>query len=289
MTTTSTHPITVDGVRLDTLAYNITTRTGWDVSAGVRGSNQVVPGRTGELYVPGKRREAGKMVLSMVIMGTDADGVRPVDGNAYVQYRRNLDQLKLLFGKTHGLLDVQHSLGALGTRQAYCEVKKSLDPEMMGRNTGEMVVLLENPATYWQDVAELAIDTTNVSAGIKTWPALVGATAPIEDMRAVFRGPWVNPQITDTVTGHYIRLNSTLAVNEDWYIDCGLRVSRRGNLIGQNPLGGTNAAAVTQRVGVYSPGYYALTPEAATVRYTLGGSGTTANSRFIANARRKFL
>ena len=62
---TTDEVLTVNGVALNTLAYNITSFTGRIRVPGRRGADSIVPGRHGSIRSPGKRYEAAEVVLTM--------------------------------------------------------------------------------------------------------------------------------------------------------------------------------------------------------------------------------
>lgn len=108
MTYTSDRPISVDGVRLDTLAWNITKVN--RATAARRTADVVVPGRDGAIPSLNDDLEPASMGLEMFVMGTDADGAVP-GGSRRDLFRQNLDELVHLFGKRHALLEVQEKVG----------------------------------------------------------------------------------------------------------------------------------------------------------------------------------
>lgn len=108
MTYTSDRPISVDGVRLDTLAWNIEKIN--RATAGRRTADVVVPGRDGAIPSLNDDLEPLSFGLEMFIMGTDPDGVVPPEGRRG-RFRANLDELVHLFGKRHALLEVQEQTG----------------------------------------------------------------------------------------------------------------------------------------------------------------------------------
>lgn len=289
MVNTSTHPITVDGVRLDTLAWNIKVKSGMDLGTSARGSNSVVPGVDGELWSPNKRDNAGRVALKMWVNGTDADGAPPAGGDTYQQYRLNLDQLRVLFGKRHALLDVRQTLGGtIGTRQALCEVVQSIDPDVNRQGYGEFDVVLSIVGAFWQDTADQNYDLNPATTGVKSVTQFAGATAPMRDLQIVFDGPWTSPTITDTLTGHVLS-GPTLAAGTQWMVDTTAHTSRTGTGIAFT-TGGTQALTNTTRSGAHTPGLFALSPAAGagTPQITLGGSGLTAASRIRIRGRRKY-
>lgn len=287
MVNTSSHAVAVDGVRLDTLAWNIEVKTGWDLGQSARGSNASVAGVDGELWVANKRDSAGRFVLSMWANGTDADGVAASD--TYEKYRQNMDQLRVLFGKRHGLLDVRHTLGStLGTRQALCEVIQAIDPDVNRQGFGKFSVLFSILGAYWQDTVDQNYDLNPATAGVKSVTQFAGATAPMRDLQIVFDGPWTSPVITDTLTGHTLS-GPTIAAGTQWMVDTTAHTSKTGAGIAFTS-GGTQALTTTTRSGAHSPGLFALSPAAGagTPQITLAGSGLTAASRVRIRGRRKY-
>lgn len=288
MANTSSHPVTVDGNRLDTFAYNIVTKTGWDLGQSARGGNQEVPGLDGALWTPNKRESEGRFVLSMWVQGADVNN--NVASDTYEKYRQNMDFLRHLFGKRHALLTVQHLLGStLGTRECQAEVIGTWDPEIRGLGQiGTFAVLFNIPAVYWRDTADLNVDLTSVTTGQKTLTALAGATANMREMTLVLDGPWTNPTITDDASGHALSLTGTIASGSQWNVDTVAHTSRTGIGIAFT-ANGTQAMLSTTRSGAHTPGLFGVTPNGSTApTVTLGGSGLTSASRFRLRTRRKY-
>lgn len=107
MTYTSDRPITVDGVRLDTLAWNISQIN--RATAATRSADVEVPGRDGAIPSLNDPLEPVQVGLEMFVMGTDADGRVP-NGSRRDRFWANLDELIHLFSKRHALLDVQETV-----------------------------------------------------------------------------------------------------------------------------------------------------------------------------------
>lgn len=289
MTNTSSHPVTVDGVRLDTLAYNIVTKQGMDLSIGARGSNFVIPGRDGELWVPNKRENPGRMVIQMWVRGTDVDGNHATD--PYNEYRRNLDKLRLLFGKRHALLDVRQDLGdVLGWRRYWCECVAEWVPTLQGEHLGKFSVELRIPGVYGEDVNQRT--WTGRRTGTMLAGPFNGATAPIRDLWLRFHGPWVNPSIRDDVSGHVVSLTRNLSSSETWVVNTGKHSSVVGNNLGyvvQGAAGTTDVLGLTSRSGAHSPVLFGLTPRTgAAPSVTVGGSGLSGTSWVELVGRRKY-
>lgn len=287
---TSSHPITIDNVRLDTWAWNITTKEGWDLGLAVVGTDEPVPGRHGEIWTPNKKFGAGRFIVEMWVRGSLANGMPPSHGDAYAQYRENLDKLRLLFGVRHRLLDVRQDLGPLGVRRAYCEVRGAVDPKMVASARGTFSVLFQNPGAFWEDVDLIAHDSgIGVTTGTRHVTEFAGGSAPILDSELVFDGPWTTPYIIDPATGHKLQLSSNVPAGQQWYVNCKKRTSRVGTNIAWSDSGGTDVYLNTSKVGPHAPALFGFTPEFENFpTVTLGGGGLNTTSRFRMRGRRKF-
>lgn len=288
MANTSSHYITVDGNRLDTYAYNIVTKTGWDLGQSARGGNQEVPGLDGTLWTPNKRESEGRFALSMWVQGADVNNIVATD--TYEKYRQNLDLLRALFGQRHRLMTIQHYLGAtVGTRECQAEITEAWDPEVTGLGQiGTFTVLFNIPGVYWRDTADQNYDLVNATTGQKTVTTFLGATANMRELQLVFDGPWTNPSVVDDASGHNLTLTGTLAAGTQWMVDTVAHTSRTGTGIAFTSTG-TQAMLSTTRSGAHTPGLFGITPSGSSApTVTLGGSGLTSASRFRIRGRRKF-
>lgn len=294
MTNTSTHPWTVNGTRLDTLANNIETKDGWVNISGHRGANAVVPGRHGEIWTPNKRHEPGSVVLSMWVSHTDANGSL-VGSDPYFQWRKNFDALVALFDSNYGLLDVRQQYGpsaVTDVRQAFCEVDAVITPEFFGNQFGKFKVGLLIPDVFWQDVATQDFSSPTNAGALATHSVstLTGLTAPVEDAIVQVIGPITNPKVIDMRTGHYVQLNFTVPSGQTWEFDC----DKWTSVVGTNPAfagTGTNKTDVTVSSGIHDPRLFAIAPSVAlatapTVRLEGTGNGTLTQLKI--RARRKF-
>lgn len=291
MANTSTHPWTVNGTRLDTWAYNIRTKRGWLYTPGFNQGNIEVPGRGGDIFVPGKRRDAGQAVLQMSVWDRDVNGAL-VGTDRYATWRKNMDTLLALFDSTYGLLDVRQQISATKTRQAWCEVVAAIDPETVENWGAEFKVALRIPDVYWQDTADVEhIQTGVVNNGTYNVTPFVDATAPMEDLWVVVDGPVTNPRVTDTRTGHYVQYNGALLATECWTVNTTTWSSRVGALATAYTETGTNKTAQTVADGLYLPrlfGMSAAAPGQSFPRVTFGGSGVSAATRLRIKGRRKY-
>lgn len=289
MTNTSLIPITVDGVRLDTLAWNIETLDGRLSVPGLRGEDPIVPGLDGVVYVPNKSADAGSMTLTMWVRGSDADGLVPFGSSQMAEFRKNLAALVTMFGVRHRLLDVRQTWPA-GDIQWMAQVVQPYDFSANAVNPrAKFAVELNIPQTYGRDVS--TTDYTSASAlttgTTLTLAAYAGLTAPISDAILVVRGPATNPRLTNPDTGEWVQYNGTIATGTDWRIDCAQWDTRTGAAIGLAGAGGTIQVAGTTYAGGGAP-FMRLHPRSGGPQLTLTGSGFGAGTQVLARARRRF-
>lgn len=295
MVNTSRWPVTVDGVRLDTLAWNISTRQGRDLEPGLAGDNIDTGMRDGVIWTPHKKRGAGRFVLDMWVGGTDADGAVPVGQDDYETYMNNLDKLKRMFGVTHRLLDVRFQLNASGTkiRQALCEKTAIITPEMQAAYpyTAKFTVELTIPDAFYQDVADSNYDSliglaANTDITLPNpWPA---ATAPMRDLWIVLDGPATNPKLIDTRNGHYIQYNGVVGNGSQWVVNTSLFTSTLGVGIAFT-TGGTDVYPQTVFAGGHSPRMFGITADPLGPQVRIEGAAFGANTRLRLRGKLKYL
>lgn len=293
MSYTSRWPITIDGTRLDTYAWNVRSRSGRDAVAEVKTANIDVPPMNGELWVPGKKVGPGKMVLKMWVQGCDADGNVPTDGDTYWVYRQNLDALRLLFGARHRLLQVQQTIRTSPPviREGFAEVTALIDPETVVPSVyaAEMTVELSLPGAWWQDPADTDWDSGGslVSGAVQNLTQFAGSTAPIDEGYLVLDGPATNPQWDDQPSGHFVALDRALLAGEQWVVDMTNWTSKIGTGI-EFTANGTSVASQTRYGGYHVPKMFGLTPLLPNPRLTVTFTGGTTATRARVRARRKF-
>lgn len=256
---TSSWPVTVDGVRLDSLAWNVSTLNGREYIPGIRGTNIQVPGRHGSLFNPNKKFDEGKFILQMWVQGCDNKGEVPT--NTYNEFRKNLDSLKLLFTKRGQLLDVRRKDGAGNERRAYCEVEAAIDPEVYGVNpAARFAVELSIPAVFWESISQSTeLVTGPVSGTDYEIGSLTASTAINEDLEIIVDGPCNNPKLTDVGTGHWVQLNKTIPAGQQWVLNTTNWTSQTGTLLEFTGTG-TDEILNTAFGGPHSPRYFALSP-----------------------------
>lgn len=297
MVNTSDRPITVDGVRLDTLAWNITKIN--RAVAARRAADVVVPGRDGAIPSLNDNLEPIQFGLEMFVMGTDANGAVPAAGRRDT-LRNNLDELVHLFGKRHALLEVIETVQAGVQRRALAKVVGTISPDTnsMG-SAGTFVVGLEVPSGLWEDVATADwAGTAGAASGTsQEVTSLQGATERITDAVILVTGPATNPRVTDPATGAYVELQAALAAGEFWRLNVGTWASRYGAGLGLGSADttGTDGQAITRFGGTANQAHFLpLVPTRTAddpvrrVRIQLTGTEFTAATQVSVQARRKY-
>lgn len=295
MVYTSDRPISVDGVRLDTLAWNITRIS--RATAGRRAADVTVPGVDGALPSLNDSLEPGSFGLDMFVRGATADGLVPVAGPRST-LRTNLDELIHLFGKRHALLEVRDTVDVGVERRAWAKVTDVIAPDV--NETGSVATFtvgMTLPYGVWEDV-----DTQDWTSGVMASGqgvevgTLRGATERIQDAVILVQGPAsAGLQVRDNITGAYAQLNRALAANEQWRLNCATWASRYGTTLtlGSADTTGTDATAVTLSGGTLNSGSpVPLVPyRNAGIRIVgiqLVGAGITTATRVSVRARRKY-
>ena len=294
MTNFSVHPWTVDGERLDTLA--------WGVEAHRRTAGGLVPG---DVPLPGldgtvpsfyDAREPGNITLSMYVLGTDANGVVPGGEDAQERVRRNLDDLLQLFGQTHRLIDVRELVKAGEERQFLAKVTDKLEPEIRAGGLGRLVVSCQVPGSYGRDTATADWTQTAVVSGtVYDVTTLTGSSAPVNDAIVLLKGPFATGvTIYDQASGQWVRLNTLASSTQAWRLNSGTWSTRHTtNLLISDPdTAGIDRAGITDTTGIH-PYLLRLTPSRSggvrKVQVRVVGTGFTSGTALTVRARRAYL
>lgn len=277
MTDTTTYILTVDGVTLNTLAYNVRTKTGrWNVAA-VRGANQQLPGRHGTLFSPQKVFDEGSFVIQGYVLGQSVAGAKTLTGKQYVE--THVDTLTQLFGKRGALLDVRQVRVDGTTRQAFAEVVATYGfDSMAGATRAEFAVELVIPGAFWQDTGDVTFASTiGIGASTQTLTQFVGATAPMDELVYTVRGAATNPRLTDPTTGQWVQYTGTVSASLDLVINAKTWAATN------------NGTAVLANMSHGGGARWLVTSGVASPQVTLSGSGFGANTRLTVVGRRKYL
>jgi hypothetical protein len=209
MTVTTTDTFTVNGVVLNTLAFNITSLTGRWRTAARRGGNVEVPGRHGTLRVANKRYGVLEVVLSMWVLGADEDGMISDYQSSRETMYANLDKLTRLFGSE--TLEVVHTLPDESQRQVVGEVMDRIDfTSEAGATRATFGVAIESWDAFWSDIDEVTASITDI--GNWSVDSFVGATAPMDDLEITFTGPCNNPRLDSGSS--WIQYNEVLTAGQ---------------------------------------------------------------------------
>lgn len=304
MTYLASHPVAVDGVRLDTLAWGIES-SGLRVGA-LRSGDTVLVGLDGAVASTDDAREPSSVTYSMFVRGTDEDGHVPPGSDAYSTLRENLDHLLHLFAKSGTLLDVREAMGPDWTyaadaltgddvRQFSGKVQDALEPSLEVGASARFTVVVQNPGVYWR-----GLDTADWSqAGVVSGTAyevttLEGSSAPIDDAILLLDGPTTGAAtITDPATGAFVRLNEAIPADKAWRVNVATwesRVATQG--IGAADTFGTDKSSVTDQGGGY-PRLLRLNPRliggARKVRLAVTATGMTGATTLTVRARKAHL
>jgi len=291
------HPVTVDGVRLDTLAWGIET-SGLRLG-GLRSGNALLAGMDGEVPSLEDSREPSAYTLRLFVLGTDEDGTVPFGSSRVSELRANLDELLHLFARTHRLIDLRETIAPGVQRQAWAKVIDAIEPEIEPGQIARLTVALTIPGCYWRDVEAATWSRTGAVAGTAYRVThLTGTTAPVDDAVALVRGPVTNPTVNvldeDGSTLAWVRLNEALPAGSEWRVNCATWASRVGTALAIDSAddAGSDRTALTDHGGRY-PGLLRLSPVRVggerIVQVSLTGTGFTAETGLAVRARGAYL
>lgn len=298
MTNVSDYPITVDGVRLDTLAWGVEAAT--RTVGAVRGADTLLAGLDGVQASLDDAREPSTLALSMFVRGTDADGLVPMGRDAQAVYQENLDALLHLFGKSGTLLTVGLVMDADNTpaadRTAQAKVLDSITPEDHPGDVGRLAVVLSIPGVSWRSAAPETWSQAAVVSGTSyEVTTLAGSSAPVDDAVVCLTGPAdTGVKVVDPATGAFVRLNQVLTAGNVWRVNVDTWESRvgAGLTVDSIETAGVDKSSVTDQGGGY-PRLLRLNPrlDAGTrrVKVQVVGAGFTAATSVAVKARKAFL
>jgi len=191
MAVSTAETVSVDGVVLNTYAYNISTITGRMTTPDLRTKNVEIPGRHGTLRVRNKKFQEGSFTLTMWVKGALSDGSVPTQKIQRRLFYENLDMLMQVFTRRTGLINIQQVKPDGSVRQCDAEVLAVITPESSAANPlAKFNVAFTLPNPFWRDVNPV---TWASPAGlpvseILTLQSFIGATAPMEDLQFTVTG-----------------------------------------------------------------------------------------------------
>ena len=172
-------PVTVDGVDLSTVAWDVVTRTGWRSMPGVRAAT-IEAGTADGVLVPDRRAplQAGQIAFSMW-----------VQGDTFATFTRNLDTLMGLFATQRGCVPITMDCGDAGMRVTQARTLATITPEHVNPGHAKFTAVMEIPSGKWQAPARTVAHFTNVDVTSPTQVACGDPTAEITDTIVLIRDP----------------------------------------------------------------------------------------------------
>lgn len=208
----------VNGMSLGSHCYMTT-----DVSSllGVpakRGDDAVVPGRHGRIRTPGKRFDAGEIVLPMWVVGCRPDGTIPSTGRMEREFFRRRDNLLRLFYADDVVLTFTRADGVtLSTR---VEVVDVMDfTRRWAAPLAQVSVALRLVDAFWvEDIDQSQTITSATTSVPHQLTVFTGSTAPITDAIITFTGPVSNPRLA--VGERSVRYNGVIPTGRELVLEC---------------------------------------------------------------------
>lgn len=174
MTNTTKEYWDVDGVSLNTYAWNIATLSGRLSVPPLRGADIVVPHRAGQVWRP-RVADARTVTLGMWVRGSDANGLVPRHWRG--RFNDNWEALqRLLFQPSRQVTLTRRRISTSGTVRvdaAKAQVQGGIAPEMQGPGVAAFTVdfLLADP--YFYSAAQSV-----PSRGLGLYPLTVAGDVP---------------------------------------------------------------------------------------------------------------
>jgi hypothetical protein len=216
----------VNGVPLNTLAYNITT---WGQSRlsppPLRGSNIVVPGLPGQIYST-KTLDSNQIVLSFWVQGCNPDGSVPTTKSPKQTFDKNFLMLRRLFipsAASQITLTkhwIDYDTGVAKTASAQAQYTDGLEPTMTGRARAVFSVSLNLADPLFYDSAPVNLPAITTQSSTST--VVVPGDWETSKITVNIAGPRVNPTFTITrPDGTVVKMtySDTLVAGETATID----------------------------------------------------------------------
>jgi hypothetical protein len=204
--------ITVGGVSLDSLVWNVRTIGGRLRTAGRRGANLTRAGLDGAGWQPKPLAELTPD-LAMWILGCDTDGTFPESGTLRGQMRARYDHLLRILGQQDGLTEI---VDTESQRRALAEIQGAIGPTTMAAGSrAEVMVPLVIPSGCWEDVTVATTPLVVLPAsGPVTLTGMGGGTLPLVGLVVRLRPPGRNVRITCS-DGSWLQFSGDLPAGDD--------------------------------------------------------------------------
>lgn len=276
----------VDGVPLNTLAYDIDASLSRRSLGASRSADVVMPGVHG--VQPGfATADTKDIALSMWVIGADENGYVPPDDTRLALFDANLDHLLALFGRRRPFW-LTMTMGDGTSRKARGRVAQAIVPgemDLQGSTPlARFTVVIELIESFWQDVNPVT-HTQGFSANGTWWMTnFYGTTAPINDSVIVVTGPVTNPKITCPSTGSWVQYTGTVAGGESLTIDC---ASWTATKAGTNVITSLTYGGYGPQFATFEPEYNSSSKQWG-VRLQGSGSGMSGSTTIAVTAARRY-
>lgn len=276
--------LSVNGVSIQTLAWNVTQRGArWRVP-GRRGDNQPLPGLHGTNYLAGKTYDENTLVLNMWVIGANPDGSMPSSLNRVRQVEQHADMLTALFSSETQLVLTQTRPD--GDRVLTGEVKSAIDfTTMAGATRAEFSVEIVAADPFWYSPETTSQTAQALTSGFYSMSAFADCTAPINKGTYTLSGPIQSPTLLNPTTGQFLSLADSVAAGEQWVVDNQQWSSR---VVNATTHASRNVIAATAHAGGAS--LLDLSPDMINgPRVGVLGSGQTSQTALQVAARKAYL
>jgi hypothetical protein len=217
MTNSTTEYWDVDGVSLQTLAFDIESAGGDRMAPPeLRGNDLVIPHRYGKMWLP-KQVDSRIISLDMWVIGCDEDG-NPPTGSAIREFDENFRKLRQLLwtpGRQFTLTKRFYVDGVLKTASALGQYAGGLKPNMTGRSRAAFNVDIELADPYFYSEAEVV----NLNTSATPLNVTVEGDAATRKIILDVNGPRENVNIRNNTMGIEVELHSDLNTDDVAEID----------------------------------------------------------------------
>lgn len=271
-------PVTVAGLSLESLVWNVRVQGERLVTAGRRGANVETSNIDGVLWRPNKPLAELYPILSMWILGADPDGDFPLEQRTRMRMRARLDELLFVMGQQAGLVEV---VDTDSNRRCFAEIQAALAPTTMGGGgRAEVQFPLAVPAGCWEDVTEFDTGQVVFDGSTDVTVPAGGSNLPTVGLIVELTPPATNVRL-QTAAGRWIEFNGALPAGAATRIDLDPRMPAAYQL---------SAPAVSLLAAVELPDVQALALPASVINPVISAtaSGTSGASRVRIRGRRRW-
>lgn len=280
--------LTIDGIDMRQWGFNASTRTGRYNVPARRGENDVIPGRSGAVFIKNKPFEEGFGALAVWVVGAtqDEDGnyvLPPTIPERRLQFEQNMETLMRFFTQPHKLSEIRTGYPDGSVRRALVEWREWSEPEIQAGGTrAEFAIAFTIPGVWWEDVtpkSQSAIAGTSLPKTLEL-SQFKDMTGIIEDGTFTVHGPISNPRITDLETGVWVRYAGSVASGSQWVVNADAATS----MVGSSSVMASTTHGGSYRLMTVANCYGTST----TPRLQLTGSGGGTTTNLTVTARRKW-